>query len=69
MRQRRLGNPTAKAWIAGWDASITFERNPYRRRPQREAFERGRAAGLRSGDEDARQLMRRLGRQEISHHN
>ena len=52
MHSRPLGNPTDKAWITGWEASIAFEANPYTRRPQRVAFERGREAGMRQSADD-----------------
>ena len=53
MRHRSLGNPIDKAWLLGWDDSIRcVHKNPYSRRPQREAYERGRTAGLRSNARD-----------------
>jgi hypothetical protein len=55
---RPLGNPIKKAWIAGWDASLTYERNPYTRKPQHDAFVRGKKAGVRSSDEDVAILKR-----------
>lgn len=58
--QRLLGNPTNKAWLAGWDAGICgLASNPYKRKPQRDAFDRGRVSGLRSNDEDVKQMQRR----------
>lgn len=65
MRHRQLGNPTDKAWLAGWDKGIlggVAHQNPYRRRPQREAWERGRQAGFRSSNEDVRVLSLRMAR-------
>lgn len=62
MRYRQLGNPTNKAWLAGWDAGIVGHGagvNPYRRKPQHGAWERGRVAGRRSDDHDVAELRRR----------
>lgn len=57
MRVVRNGPPdTSKAWIAGWDASITFESNPYKRRDYSAAFARGKDAGKRSSANDVRIL-------------
>lgn len=50
----------AKAFVAGWDASIVPAGNPYQRSDYRRAFERGRAAGKRSSDVDAAMLKRYL---------
>lgn len=59
---RPLGNPTNKAWLAGWDAGICgLRNNPYTRRPQAAAWERGRAAGLRSTAADVAIMKRRAG--------
>lgn len=60
MRRRALGNPTDRAWIAGWDASLTYTGNPYKRAPQLKAFDRGKAAGNRAGVEDVRRLKQCL---------
>ena len=63
MRNRQLGNPTDKAWVAGWDAGVIgvgYSMNPYRRRPQAEAWKAGRGAGWRSNDDDVRQLKQRI---------
>ncbi len=60
MKQRPLGNPTDKAWLAGWDAGICgriSNCNPYKRRPQYGAWERGWRAGRRSNFEDV-QIMK-----------
>lgn len=62
MRYRQLGNPTDKAWIAGWDASIAFTCNPYKRLPQQRAFDSGKLAGQRQSDDDVRVLKLRLER-------
>lgn len=62
---RPLGNPTDKAWIAGWDAGIVglgSGANPYTRRPQAKAWEAGRTAGRRSNDDDVAALQRRMSR-------
>jgi hypothetical protein len=62
MRQRPLGNPTNKAWLAGWDGGIIGSRptaNPYVRRPQRRAWEDGRQAGWLSTDEGVALMKRR----------
>ena len=62
MKRRPLGNPTNKAWLAGWDAGITgasAHANPYRRLPQAHAWENGRLAGLRSNEIDVAQMKRR----------
>jgi hypothetical protein len=59
----RNGPPdTSKAWIAGWDASITFESNPYKRRDYARAFESGRLHGKRSSSNDVRILNLMLSR-------
>jgi hypothetical protein len=61
-RRRQLGNPTNKAWLAGWDAGICgLKSNPYVRRPQADAWERGRQSGLRSNDADVAGMKRRAG--------
>ena len=63
MRPVRNGPPdTSKAWIAGWDASITCASNPYKRSDYARAFERGRVAGKRSDDNDVRILNLMLSR-------
>lgn len=60
MKQHALGNPTNKAWLAGWDAGICgLTSNPYRRGPQARAWERERLAGLRSSAADVA-VMKRL---------
>lgn len=51
---------TTRAWIAGWDASITFEGNPYKRREYVRAFESGKLHGKRSNANDVRILNRML---------
>lgn len=57
---RPLGNPIDKAWLLGWDAGVCgLAANPYKRKSQRDAFDRGRAAGYRSNDEDVKQMQRR----------
>ncbi len=64
-RYRPLGNPTHKAWLAGWDKGIvgrTAESNPYTRKPQHDAFDRGWRAGRRSSAADVAELKRRLER-------
>lgn len=59
MKQRPLGNVIHKAWLAGWDASLTYAKdNPYTRQPQAKAFERGKAAGFRQGDGDIKTFQR-----------
>lgn len=61
--QRPLGNPTNKAWLAGWDAGICgLHANPYRRSPQRRAWADGRASGLRSSTDDVRRMRLRSAR-------
>ncbi len=63
MRPVRNGPPdTSKAWVAGWDASITFGSNPYKRRDYARAFESGRLHGKRSNANDVEILNRMLGR-------
>lgn len=63
MKPVRNGPPdTSKAWVAGWDASITFESNPYKRRDYSNAFNRGREAGKRSTADDVRMLKLMLSR-------
>lgn len=52
-----------KAWIAGWDASLTHQSCPYKRRDFMRAWERGRFAGMRASDDDVRKLRIRLNRQ------
>lgn len=52
-----------KAWIAGWDASLTYQSCPYKRRDFMRAWERGRSAGMLSSAEDVRKLRIRLNRQ------
>lgn len=59
---RPLGISSDKAWVAGWDASITGQSNPYKRRDYARHFQRGREAGVRSNDADVDQLKRRLAR-------
>lgn len=64
-RYRPLGNPTNKAWLAGWDNGIvgrTIDSNPYVRKPQYDAFKRGWQAGRRSSDADVAELKRRIER-------
>lgn len=52
---------TDKAWIAGWDASLTFRTgNPYKRRDFADAFRRGLEAGKRASSDDVRILKARL---------
>lgn len=51
---------TSKAWVAGWDASLSYTANPYKRRDYARAFERGREAGKRQSDEDVRLLKLKL---------
>lgn len=54
---------TDKAWVAGWDASLTFQTsNPYKRRDFANAFKRGREAGKRASPDDVRILKVRLSR-------
>ncbi len=56
------GNPTAKAWLAGWDASVSGlpgQINPYLRRPQSEAWDCGFREGLRSGKRAAHVTQQR----------
>jgi ribosome modulation factor len=63
-KPRPLGNPTTKAWLAGWDSAISgisIHANPYTRRPQADAWKRGWQAGLRSWDDDVRLMMERIG--------
>lgn len=58
----RNGNPTNAAWLRGWDAAIVGlpgYSNPYSRRPQRDAWDRGYAAGRRSDDGDAAAMKNR----------
>lgn len=58
----RNGNPTNTAWLRGWDAGITGQTgyaNPYSRRPQKEAWDRGRASGLRSSAVDVLAMKNR----------
>lgn len=63
MRAVRNGPPDkSRAWIAGWDASITFESNPYKRRDYARAFESGRLHGKRSNANDVRILNLMLSR-------
>lgn len=63
MKAIRNGPPDrSKAWIAGWDASITCESNPYKRRDYAGAFESGRIAGKRSNSNDVRILNLMLSR-------
>lgn len=53
VRHSQLGNPTDKAWLAGWDAGVVGRSagdNPYRRLIQAHAWERGRIAALRSNN-------------------
>jgi hypothetical protein len=67
MRPVRNGPPdTSKAWVAGWDASITFESNPYKRSDYARAFESGRLHGKRSNANDVEILNRMLGRRSAS---
>jgi hypothetical protein len=62
-RSIRNGPPdTSLAWLAGWDASITGQANPYKRRDYASAFERGRIHGKRSDDEAVRILNLMLSR-------
>ena len=56
----RIGDITHKAWILGWDSSLTYKPNPYKRAPQRRAFDRGLAAGKRATAEDVQILNRML---------
>jgi hypothetical protein len=60
-KHRPLGVNTSKAWIAGWDASLTHERCPYIRREFVRAWERGREAGRRATAADVAVLKRKLG--------
>lgn len=54
---------TDKAWVAGWDASLTFRTvNPYKRRDFADAFRRGLDAGKRASSSDVRILKVRLTR-------
>lgn len=54
---------TDKAWVAGWDASLTFQTgNPYKRRDFADAFRRGLEAGKRADPDDVRILKVRLAR-------
>lgn len=63
VRAVRNGPPDkSRAWIAGWDASITFESNPYKRRDYARAFESGRLHGKRSNANDVRILNLMLSR-------
>lgn len=62
---RPLGDFTDRAWLAGWDAAVAGlprTGNPYRRRPQRRAWDAGWAAGRRSGELDATIMQRRANR-------
>lgn len=58
MTQRALGISRSKAFIAGWDASITGASNPYSRKDYSRVFQMGKAAGLRSTDDDVALLKR-----------
>lgn len=61
MRVKNHNAPSkSRAWVAGWDASITFRTNPYKRRDFRAAFERGRTAGKASTPRDVAALHRML---------
>lgn len=53
---------TDKAWIAGWDASLTYQACPYKRRDFIRAWERGRNAGKRASADDVRILQIKLHR-------
>ena len=60
---RTNGNPTAKAWLAGWDAAVSGlpgQTNPYLRNPQYEAWDCGFREGLRSGKRAARVTQHRI---------
>lgn len=57
-----MGEKTDRAWVAGWDASLTCQGNPYKRAEFVRAFDRGKAAGRRATDEDVAILQRRLRR-------
>lgn len=64
---RSLGNPTDKAWLTGWDAGLVGflpSVNPYKRGPQRRAWERGRAAGARSDMVDVQIMKLRQSRRD-----
>lgn len=66
--QRIIEIVKPKAWIAGWDAAVSHAPgNPYKRRDYARQFERGREAGKRQNDDDARVLKIRLER--LRNHN
>lgn len=57
---RPLGNPTRKAWLAGWDAAVagySYQDTPYRRAPQVRAWQSGWVFGRRSDAAAVRQLQ------------
>ena len=61
-KPRPLGVNKSRAWVAGWDASITCGGNPYKRRDYAGAFNSGRLAGKRSNADDVRILNLMLSR-------
>jgi hypothetical protein len=61
-KPRPLGDYTDKAWLTGWDYCIMnrpVNHNPYKRRPQREAFVRGHKACENNAVNSLRTVMRR----------